>query len=825
MMRQVDAAGTPMDQQQLLHRLLSKEGPYLVGAQAAGELESIEPEGVAASTYRRQSRRAILAAAMAEMFRQIAHHRGGPIAFVDESGREDPLAKSLFELLRDPDPRVGQLVLSMLGGIAADLSPLAARRIVGECRRLFTNDVDDVLKSSAARLLHEITTESAGALATSIRILKRDRENPMILAYLTETIEIIVKREPGLLSQLEPGEAHELVGLLLRNIRKAPQSAGPDRDHPAWILRVHSLKVLARLGCVEPRVLELLKNIAGSDEDPEGQETAVWALSRLYVSPELLPRVDEFLGILVALQESRPERPRNILLENYAHRLLGRLCDLSQEMAFREAARSPLAPAPVYFAPAMIIFQPVGTADERLQTQTRWQAYQKFQDAGLPRPEESPRSALVSAWRREGPVFETGNFYVDRERASRTETGTLDLRPDYEALAEGVNRLAHRQTARIPVYDYYTLRAKHAKRVARIVKCPADGKPIVIVGGAEEFPLVQKALARRGLSVTLGVSPVPETAQAEGTAVPARQRIIVEGGRRDGAAINPEEKLALVKPKTRLFYRTKTMHRKLVHATGELHATAYVFLFGPDGWVLLQRRSPQNIVSGGVNGPTVTVHVNSEHLKFEDPVLAAVEDAFKKKLGIPCNASQLVSISRRNQIDRKTGNNHERTSVFFYAMSPEEWEAIKVNYNAIRIQRLELTPLEEFERAILADETDFSVGIRHIMRKCPELYIRMRELALRHRSSDASPPAGSSQSRGWIPSAAVPEAQSHSGLEGALPGSTEREKIRREHTARTVWWPLAQVLAHWIEPIQEKWTTIHVQNQRTWQYILASMSA
>ncbi|MBP9733620.1 MAG: NUDIX domain-containing protein, partial [Candidatus Omnitrophica bacterium] len=193
----------------------------------------------------------------------------------------------------------------------------------------------------------------------------------------------------------------------------------------------------------------------------------------------------------------------------------------------------------------------------------------------------------------------------------------------------------------------------------------------------------------------------------------------VIGGGRDGDVASGEEDMVdVVDEAGNLIPGSKPVSQGQVHRDGSWHRTAHVWVFDPEGRVLMQRRSLLKKTS-----PGKLQVASSGHLNTGESVLDAAVRETEEELGIRFDSSRLIRMSEENEIRRAyrmsdNRANNEFSTVYKVTATPEEMQIIRERYNLKEVEDIWLVPSDTLEKYIRED-ADLEDVERQIFAKTP----------------------------------------------------------------------------------------------------------
>ena len=285
------------------------------------------------------------------------------------------------------------------------LDPDYGDKLIQAYQQIITGDYGEVVQSSACRGFRELHAAfGQRALKAAVSILQTGKQPPWNRAYLVEVIEFAADR--GKLSRYEYGsvEFEELKELLLTQLvipYTSLENLWLHEADPVLALKINCIKVLARLNNFDTPVISILRELVLNDTKTEVQEASLWALSRLYVSVDGLPHLDDFLHFLTDYQTG-DRLGRNAFLQRYAQDLQYNLRWLSPtEKIETFPPLTPISPPASTPGATILRIMVTGDSEEPLQVESRSAALKLYAKAGLS-VQETPRSRLVRELNEQG---------------------------------------------------------------------------------------------------------------------------------------------------------------------------------------------------------------------------------------------------------------------------------------------------------------------------------------------------------------------------------------------------------------------------------------
>ena len=276
------------------------------------------------------SPRELLVQTMGGFFEGVLRWKGKDEKIEDPKDRQ--ILDFLIDQLDDQDPKVVTAAVRGIGAVAEHLTPRQHQKVLTKYHNLLNQSPDEVARGSVARDLGRNVADLR-SLEVAMKALNQP-QSPWVAAYLAEMIEFLVHRFP-FEPQRDQREMDELSRLLIKKARDLRSGIA---------LRVNCIKALARVSVANEKVFKGLRAALLWDSDPTVQETAVWALARLFGSSES-PQFASLTQLLTRLiGRFHPGRP-NPYLERYAHNLLQWLSRASRDPELiRQAAETRLLP-------------------------------------------------------------------------------------------------------------------------------------------------------------------------------------------------------------------------------------------------------------------------------------------------------------------------------------------------------------------------------------------------------------------------------------------------------------------------------------------------
>ncbi|MBN1689116.1 MAG: methyltransferase domain-containing protein [Candidatus Omnitrophica bacterium] len=303
------------------------------------------------SSVTKTSPRELLVQTLGGVFRRLLKRKEGKIQ--DQKDKE--ILEFLIERLRDKDPWVVKAAVWGIGAVSDHLDDVSKQVILDEYFKILegarTNGAeqeDIVSRGAVARGLREVV--SPQSLSKLQEFLGKEKSE-WVQTYIAEAIEYLIHHY-----DTEAVTYHYGKGLRKLLLEKAVGK--PDERRSFIMLRVASIKALARLERYDKEVFYALEQMFLFDPDSTVQEASLWALARLYVSSqEGMQRIDHFIGILMDYLRGEHNGRKNPLLENYARNLLRKLLRYSQDEALKKEARTLVTQAqPLSFFERMVLW-------------------------------------------------------------------------------------------------------------------------------------------------------------------------------------------------------------------------------------------------------------------------------------------------------------------------------------------------------------------------------------------------------------------------------------------------------------------------------------
>lgn len=199
---------------------------------------------------------------------------------------------------------------------------------------------------------------------------------------------------------------------------------------------------------------------------------------------------------------------------------------------------------------------------------------------------------------------------------------------------------------------------------------------------------------------------------------PAAEVEVLKGGR-PGAEDTGDELLSVLDRDGRPTGETKP--REILHQSSDWHAVSHVYLFDPEGRLLLQKRASHLSQSPGTLQVSVSGHVNAG----ESPLEAALREG-EEELGIRLASERLIPVTVvRNQYaysSEASWENREFVTVFVYQVSPEELKQIGENYNLNESEELWLVNPQRAESLAVETPHLFSNNLKKVFSERSELW-------------------------------------------------------------------------------------------------------
>ncbi len=143
--------------------------------------------------------------------------------------------------------------------------------------------------------------------------------------------------------------------------------------------------------------------------------------------------------------------------------------------------------------------------------------------------------------------------------------------------------------------------------------------------------------------------------------------------------------------------------RSVVHQKGLLHRGAHVWLFAPDGKVLIQRRTNDRSTAPGALDCSV-----SEHVKAGEDYLAAAQRGLKEELGL-----EDIDLKQVVKFKMNYGpNDNEISEIFQGKLEP----GARVRFDPVEVESVGFAEIGELQRWLGEGVRPFSKWLEQMLR-------------------------------------------------------------------------------------------------------------